>query len=182
MELSIYSNELEHLNEKLNAARQIFSEASDKEDIKTLKGIISSLEKEIKLAEDNRAKLLKSNARSIIIGSAIIIGVITACVISGNNAERSHTYVSGLRMGVGMMLLFASFLLVPLGKLLSNSLVGPVGGIAIGLGGILMGIGSTVSSDARNGNAGWVTFGMMLICIGTIIYIIGYWSNRFGKK
>ena len=81
-----------------------------------------------------------------------------------------------------LMLLFASFLLVPLGKLLSNSLVGPVGGIAIGLGGILMGIGSTVSSDARNGNAGWVTFGMMLICIGTIVYIIGYWSNRFGKK
>jgi len=210
MELSIYSSELEHLNEKLNAARQIFSEASDKEDIKTLKGIISSLEKEIKLAEDNdpkiqaerkrieqqelrekerlaiekknRAKLLKSNARSIIIGSAIIIGVISACIISGNNAERSHTYVSGLRMGIGMMLLFASFLLVPLGKLLSNSLVGPIGGIAIGFGGILMGIGSTVSSDARNGSESAVTFGMMLICIGTIIYIVGYWANKFGKK
>ncbi len=47
---------------------------------------------------------------------------------------------------------------------------------------MLMGIGSTVSGDARNGRLEWVSFGMLLICAGIIIIVGRYWTANLKKK
>ena len=122
------------------------------------------------------------NIKRIIGGGLIIALTIGLCIMSTNNAHRMHTYVSGLRMGVGMMCLFVGIGLFFAAPAITGKLLSALGAIGVGLGGMLMGIGSTVSSDARNGSPEWVSFGMILICAGVIIIVGCYWSSKLKKK
>ena len=175
-----------------------------------MKEKINVLNQQIKVAEDNDPEIIKErerqlreanaekqclaeikkqqkaaatyNAKRIIVGEIIIVATIVLCMMSSASAHRIHTYVSGLRMGVGMMCLFGEIGLFFLAPAITGKLLSALGAVGVGLGGMLMGIGSTVSSDARNGSPEWVTFGMFLICAGVIIIVGCYWSNKLKKK
>ena len=205
-----YKNELEHLRLKLDATQSYLNHSSDKELIKFLKEKINVLNQQIKIAEDNDPEIIKErerqlkeanaekqrlaeikkqqkaaatyNAKRIIVGGIIIVATIALCMMSSASAHRMHTYVSGTRSTVGMMLLFVGIGIVFARKLISDNPLSVLCGIAIALGGMLMGIGSTVSSDARNGNAGWVSMGMFLIAAGIIALVVLYWSSHLKKK
>lgn len=205
-----YKNELEHLRLKLDATQSYLNGSSDKELIKFLKEKINVLNQQIKIAEDNDPEIVKErerqlreanaekqrlaelkkqqkatatyNAKRIIGGGIIIVATIALCMMSSASAHRMHTYVSGLRMGVGMMCLFGGIGLFFLAPAITGKLLSALGAVGVGLGGMLMGIGSTVSSDARNGSPEWVTFGMFLICAGVVIIVGCYWSGKLKKK
>lgn len=175
-----------------------------------MKEKINVLNQQIKVAEDNDPEIIKErerqlreanaekqclaeikkqqkaaatyNAKRIIVGEIIIVATIVLCMMSSASAHRIHTYVSGLRMGVGMMCLFGEIGLFFLAPAITGKLLSALGAVGVGLGGMLMGIGSTVSSDARNGSPEWVTFGMFLICAGVIIIVGCYWSGKLKKK
>lgn len=206
----IYKNELEHLRLKLDAMQAYNNFSTNKEEVKFIKERISNLKQQIKAAEDNDPEIIKEreqqlkeanaekqriaeqkkqqkvaatyNAKRIIIGGIIIVATIGLCIMSSASAQRMHTYVSGLRMGVGMMCLFAGIGLFFLAPAITGKIMSALGAVGVGIGGMLMGIGSTVSSDARNGSPEWVTFGMFLICAGVIIIVGCYWANNLKKK
>lgn len=175
-----------------------------------MKERISFLSAQIKIAEDNDPDIIRDrekkakeeaaekqllaeqkkiarkeatyNIKRIIGGGLIIAITIGLCIMSSNDAHIMHTYVSGVRSTIGMMTLFIGIGLFFAAPVITGKLVSVLGAIGIGIGGMLMGIGSTVSSDARNGSPEWVTFGMFLICAGVIIIVGCYWSIKLKKK
>lgn len=199
----LYVSELEHLKYKLNTLQTQFSVASDKIEKQIFKEKISILSAQIKIAEESGSEILNNreflakieaeekekakedatyNNKLIFVGRLIIGVTILLCIISLYNAIRMQTYVSAIRSIIGFIIMLSGVFLFFGGPSITGKKLSVLGAICLCLGGILMGIGSTVSSDAKDGSPVAVIFGMLLISAGVIIIVVCYWSSKLKKK
>ena len=157
---------------------------------KTEENRISELsKKESAIPKKKKQRLELGDLLSILIGSAVIIAFIVPCILSGVHSATTHTYVDPVRSGAGLVILFIAMTLIIIPWVAffetTTKVIVIIGSIIILLGGVCMGIGSTVSSDAPYGSGPIVITGMVLICSGVIFFVSMCWYNRFkgrGRK
>ena len=167
----------------LETSKKIENESKRKEEeekrIREVREKENAIKREIKINKEQKL----GDFLFIAIGSAVILAVVLPCILSAVHSATTHTYVDATRSGVGIVTIFIAVVLIIIPWVAffepTTKVIVIIGSIIILLGGVCMGIGSTVSSDAPYGSGPIVITGMVLICSGVIFFVSMCWYYRF---
>lgn len=154
--------------EKLEALRVKLEEEKKQ---KAKEQEIESQREEERNKKENAIKAEKLQQK-LIIEAVVLLAVLGYCVLSLISVIASTSCESFFRVMVGILLMLLGGPAVCLygNRNKEESSSGCFPGILTSLGGILIGIGSTRSSDAPNGNFGMVSIGLVMIAVGIVMF------------